>query len=410
MDNLKELTQNVDTVIPLNGGVASVQTENHNPLEKEIIGKVGKYTGFPFMAKRAEANNLVSPGALILGTIPLNNDGDFELKFSETTLDGNKFERILNLLKEGAIMHLKDFTGKAFLLGYKSFIENQDTNGNVFYSIYFSGFAENSNYVYQPGEENICFVEFIGAGANADFFSGVSLKMFTNNTTSIESEAIKELSEPTVIIESVVGTLLDATLELLVHNLGIEVQGYELIQDYQPKIILERFTYSNKAGVKANNFKTSTNFKKHKTNVALIEANGLDIEENIYLQRPNVIDIESKKAYYDIKAENYFRSGDWGYNYRLGAKQYSATGSIRKKNIGLIKEISIVSNDGVKQGNHEYKKAYIYFNVSLQITVGGSTFVSKPMLTFRMTKFFDLLRYSLTTNLQGFVRIALQQL
>ena len=161
-DNLKELKEvQVDFAIPLAGGVASVKTANHNPLEKDIISKLGRYTGFPFSAQR-ENIGIVPNGSLFWNANAMNkSDFQFIISISKNTLDGNYISRILELLVEGDLIHFKDFVGRSTTLKFIGLTEQIDAESNIYYDIVVEGFAENTNYAYQIGENEPCIIEFI---------------------------------------------------------------------------------------------------------------------------------------------------------------------------------------------------------------------------------------------------------
>lgn len=177
-DNLKQLTTNVDTVIPINGGIASVKTVNHNPFEKEIIAKVGKHTGFPYLAGRTNVDDDIPTGTMFwLGT-PMNETDNFDIILSKTTLDGNNIERVLELIGEGAIIHFKDFVGRSVTLEFVEYTMDETTSGQGYAIITVKGFPENSDYAYQVEEFETCTFEFV-----------------TSGTGLISAETIKELYE-----------------------------------------------------------------------------------------------------------------------------------------------------------------------------------------------------------------------
>lgn len=160
-DNLKQLIENVDLVIPINGGVASVKTANHNPLEKEIISKVGKNTGLPFLAGRTPINGEVPNGSMFWNGYIMNNVNYFDIILSKKTLDGNEVARILDFYSEGSIIHFKDFVGRSIMLEYSNYIEEVTGSGQEYLVITVKGFEENIDYAYQVGEFESCIIEFL---------------------------------------------------------------------------------------------------------------------------------------------------------------------------------------------------------------------------------------------------------
>lgn len=169
MDNLRALTQNVDTAIPLNGGTASVLVENHNPLEKNIIEKAGKMTGFPFTSKRSPVGGVVPSGCLFWNGAAMNTTVNFDMFISKFTLDGNYFTRIADLIDTGAIMHFKDFVGRSVLFEVMQIDEEVDPENNEYLKLSVKGFAENLDYSYLVAEEEICMLEFLGNFKGSDY-------------------------------------------------------------------------------------------------------------------------------------------------------------------------------------------------------------------------------------------------
>lgn len=160
MDNLKQLRDKTDTVIPINGGVASVKTVNHNPFEKEIIEKVGKYTGFPFLSKNAPIDGVVENGTFYWNNNPMNKTTTFEIFLSLNTVDGNRIDRMFKNLNAGDLIHFKDFAGRATTLQFQGY-ENVIVESQEYLSISVVGFGENTDYSYQNTDSEICMIEFI---------------------------------------------------------------------------------------------------------------------------------------------------------------------------------------------------------------------------------------------------------
>jgi hypothetical protein len=162
MDNLKALKTQVDTVIPIGGGVASVTTANHNPFEKAIIDTVGRYTGFPFYSQRSPTAGEIPYGSLYWNANAMNrNDSPFEIFVSKKTVDGNEISRILSLLSVGDMIKFKDFLGRTTTLEFKGYEEAMDVTDLVYYKILVIGYPENTDYAYQVGENEPCMIEFI---------------------------------------------------------------------------------------------------------------------------------------------------------------------------------------------------------------------------------------------------------
>lgn len=162
MDDLRELSNSVDNVIPINGGVNSVKTANHNPFEKMVIEKVGKMTGLHFMSKRSPVDNIVPSGSLFWNGNTMNKTENFSMFISKYTLDGNYFSRIAELLGDSSTMKFKDFRGRSTIFKINQIIPQTDPEGNEYLELSVSGYPENRDYAYAVEEEEICALEFIG--------------------------------------------------------------------------------------------------------------------------------------------------------------------------------------------------------------------------------------------------------
>lgn len=166
-DNLRVLTTKVDTVIPINGGVASVKTINHNPLEKEIIEKVGKWVGFPFTSRRSPIANAVPYGSFYWNGNTMNkSDTAFTVLVSSKTIDGDNMERLLSSLQVGGYIRFKDFVGRVTVLQLVAMTKLTDPGNNDYFELVVNGFPENPNYAYQLNEAEVCMLDFI---AKSDF-------------------------------------------------------------------------------------------------------------------------------------------------------------------------------------------------------------------------------------------------
>jgi hypothetical protein len=167
MDNLNQVRDKIDDALPLNGGLDSVKVSKHNPLEKTIIETVGKYTGFQFFAKRSIVNARIEAGYMFWNGYAMNRNTSFNITCSEYTRDGNRLDRILELISGGDLIHFKDFGGNSTTLKYKGHERKTDAEGRGYYNIFVIGFAENTDYSYQAADQNICFLEFITQSGSA---------------------------------------------------------------------------------------------------------------------------------------------------------------------------------------------------------------------------------------------------
>ncbi len=178
-DNLKELTDDVDVVVPMGGGVASVKVVNDNPHRKLTIEKLGRYTGFPFVSGRSP-DGPITAGQWFWNNNAMNKTDAFDITLSKFTYDGNDIERILKLSSTGSIIHFKDFLGRSTTLEFISYINVDDV-----LTINAKGFAENTDYNYQLDELEPCMVEFIQKKPSKNYQFG-EFQIFKRNGNTAE--------------------------------------------------------------------------------------------------------------------------------------------------------------------------------------------------------------------------------
>jgi len=158
MDNLTELSVNIDQAVDPNalpGGILAVE---HNAVMKAIVNSLGKYVGFPFLAKR---EGQVLEGCLIWNGNNFNTQTIFLLTVNRLTQDGNDFGKILQSMSNGDLFHIKDFQGRSSLLQFIEFQPSVDAFSNEVYNINVQGFADNPDYIYTEVEESQCLIEII---------------------------------------------------------------------------------------------------------------------------------------------------------------------------------------------------------------------------------------------------------
>ena len=161
-DNLKALIAEKDAVFPINGGVDSIKVANQNPFEEKLITQLGRYTGFPFTGQRSIVGGIVGYGKLFWNANAMNKSVPFTITLSKLTADGNNIFRVLDKLSTGDFIKIKDFAGNATTLQFNSVsAELTDGNGNKYFELNVTGFAENTNYAYQPADVLPCMLEFL---------------------------------------------------------------------------------------------------------------------------------------------------------------------------------------------------------------------------------------------------------
>lgn len=170
-DNLKITTGNVDTAINPSAGVGEIKAQDHNNLLKEILAKVGKFTGSPFLAQSDTNSGVVPVGVLVWNNNAFNNTTAFELTVAKKTADLNDIGIILGVINSGSLIHFKDFVGRSCFLEYVSHVAATDTGGGAIYRITVKGDADNSNYAYQAAEQEPCVIEFFNKASGSDLKS-----------------------------------------------------------------------------------------------------------------------------------------------------------------------------------------------------------------------------------------------
>ena len=172
-DNLKITTGNVDTVIDPNAAVGGILAQEHNTLLKDILTKVGKFTGAPYLAQDDTNAGLVPVGVLVWNSNAFNNTTAFELTVAKQTADLNDIGIILGVINTGSLIHFKDFVGRSCFLEYISHVAATDSGGGAIYRITVKGNVDNSNYTYQPLEKEPCVIEFFNKASGSALKSTV---------------------------------------------------------------------------------------------------------------------------------------------------------------------------------------------------------------------------------------------
>ena len=166
MDNLKELLSKVDFAVPINGGPSSVRTSNHNPLEKEIISKVGKYVGLGFIANGGYHNNNISRGYMYWNNNVSNNPNQYKITLSCYTNDRNYIYEIFDFFNIGDFIHYKDFDGRSVYLKITDKEYVNSSNGDICLNVYVIGNESDNRFILGPNENSYCIIEVIKLSGN----------------------------------------------------------------------------------------------------------------------------------------------------------------------------------------------------------------------------------------------------
>jgi len=193
-DNLKLLIEKKNAVHNPLAPVQSILVSEINDFENDVITKLGRYTGFPFVSKRSPTAGVVPAGNLFWNTNAMNKSTPFQLYISNTTLDANRFSRILNLMSSGDLIHFKDFVGRSTTLTFLGFTTETDESANQYLIVDVSGFAENLNYAYQADEAEICMIEFVKTSNPQTFTTNENSKIW--NTGDPRTFDMADLANP----------------------------------------------------------------------------------------------------------------------------------------------------------------------------------------------------------------------
>lgn len=149
-----------------------------------------------------------------------------------------------------------------------------------------------------------------------------------------------------------------------INNLVIDIPGFDKLKNYSPKIVLSRYKPSrNKAGSpsvkKATGPNTQLEYSK----------SGFKISHINDPLRPSKIALNAGHQVIDFGQEYYFTGTDWDRN--TYSKIYPRGISRRHSHVYMY------------NGNTR-RRAWMYFEVRIEINVNGTTYMSKPLNKFKM--------------------------
>lgn len=153
MDNLQTLLQTIIAQINTPNGIDSITPEIVQAILRDIVTKVGRFTGIPLIAK---GSGTITAGSVIWNNNPMSSTSDFTINISNTTADGTSAIVILSRINAGDIIHIKDFEGRSGFYLYKSQVINTD---NV--ELTLQGFAGNNPYTYLSSDAVSCIMEVL---------------------------------------------------------------------------------------------------------------------------------------------------------------------------------------------------------------------------------------------------------
>lgn len=220
-DNLRQLTQQVDFAVPINAGVASVKTVNHNPLEKDIISKVGKYTGFPFTATGGYHNGNPQKGYFYWNNNVSNSTNPYTITFSSYTADTNYIGNLLNKFRIDDFLHYKDFAGRSCFVKILEVDVRIDGFGNLYCDLLVQGNNLDNSFVLGNTEFATCMIDIIHNIVDQVDVTGFLTDVDYDNTNHVAT--FKRYNMPDYII--------DFPIEFLISN--IDIVGNDLVITFE---------------------------------------------------------------------------------------------------------------------------------------------------------------------------------
>lgn len=378
MDNLKQISEKVNTDIDPNGAPESILAQNHNDILQTFLRASGKYANLPYMI-RGSWNNVVTPGTIYFnGALNATVVGFVSLLSS----DNVPMDEIFNIYQIGDIFHIKDFEGRSSYFTISNIIPQNDSVGTPYMMFVLEPFASNSNHVYQQADPMIGVIEFIkkvfAETTPSDPFKNVELKMFWGmsgkDTNPLNATAIKQLSRQKFI--GIVGPdkLYRTISQCYSYLFGYEIEGFDQIQDLEPVLIIERFKKKKRNSTSTQSFDTYFP-SKYRSQIrfenTILISQGIDTGLNV--TRPQKFELTSNKNYIDIYLENYFSISDSPN--AMGNNMFKTF----PKQTALIKD----NSETITRSIPLLQKGYQYFQVRLGVTKDGQFILSKPMGRFK---------------------------
>ena len=372
MDDLRQQKVNLDATIDPNAGPGGILAANHNQLETDLYGKVGKYTGSPFTAIGGNGN-VIDTGKVWFAESFSNDDEDgFVMKASQKTNDLLDFGLILNSLENGDLIHFKDFVGRSALLTFRSFTAETDTATNPYYRIIVQG-GDNPNYIYQADEAEICVISVIKNQHVKNLFENVKLNLSWGKFDGRDATPDFTLYYKDFDFSDSLEGGGDLTVK--VRHLIVSTENFGLISAYNPTVIIERYSPHAYKGKE-----TTTGIKTYQR--AGYKRDVYDYASFGDTPRMSEFPLVSQKFIQDINAELYFK-----YN------KFPSVKGLGNRNI---------VNENLSPT--QFIKGYVYLRLKLQITINGTKYTSDPKVSFRIvaqkklgTNLHNLISYGLTS-------------
>lgn len=247
-DNLIELEQNVETFIDPSGVPGSILAQNHQNILKDVLAKVGKYVGSPYIATKEETNLL--PGTMSWRGNAMNNTSLFQIDFAKLTADLNDFGLILSTLAEGDLIHFKDAKGRSVFLEY--FNHNLTTGTSPVYQVNVKGKAENINYVYQDTEKLISIFQSYKQNTEAKEYE---IQFIAPNFVLLEDGVPKTSIDLSVAITDTIQATETSLADFAVNSANYTFQQGDVISIVTtPDNVLELYLYKSGTKTDVNNY------------------------------------------------------------------------------------------------------------------------------------------------------------
>lgn len=247
-DNLIELEQNVETFIDPSGVAGSILAQNHQNILKDVLARVGKYVGSPYIATKEETNLL--PGTMSWRGNTMNNTSLFQIDFAKLTADLNDFGLILSTLAEGDLIHFKDAKGRSVFLEY--FNHNLTTGNSPVYQVNVKGKAENINYVYQDTEKLISIFQSYKQNAESKEYE---IQFIAPNFVLLEDGVPKTSIDLSVAITDTIQATETSLSDFAVNSANYTFQQGDVISIVTtPDNVLELYLYKSGTKTDVNNY------------------------------------------------------------------------------------------------------------------------------------------------------------
>jgi len=366
-DNLAIVKEHLDTAIDPAADPGQILAQEHNDVFTEMLSKVGKYTGGSFTVKGGAATVMLPGQIYILAALVA---ADVILVMSQTTNDGNYTSNILSNCNRGDVLHLKDYNGRSSYLKISEITEGVDTVETPTFVVSTKPMPGNQNYTYQVSDALICIVEVIKGQDFDALLSKIDLRLtWAKYDGKIEDPVGEDFDTyfKNVMFTGILPGGITTPGVVKVKQPIIKTKNYDLIADYSPKVIIERYSPQKYKG------------KELDTNLRNFQNAGYKRDIVNAFGRPSEFDLTSENFIQDLFAEYYFQVESFPIPRGIGRRNFSGFDN--------------------PSGLRENLKGYVYLRFKIQITVDGVDYISEPKCPFKIvgiaTDTFKLISYAL---------------